>query len=749
MGSSKMSGSYLIVSEEKSDSLFPVYFGVSCAVFALKLLKGPEKEDEIRDKMLRGSAQLLGLLVWRIQKVSMEEKFQLVRKVETAEKEIEELRKRRHEDAKANEKVVGIFASQEQCWLNERKRLRHQIAALMNKLRGVEKEKEESVAELDEKMHEMELVLQSKDKAIEEAEEKMKELEELVKKSERECEETREMAKKEAREHSTELWKHKTSFIELVSNQRRLEAELGRSLRLLESTKLELNSVMDQKEESELLAQKLSIEISKMSKDLEQKDRILSAMLRKSKLDNEEKQMLLKESKLSKAAKKQADLETERKAGYGSRNERHSLKNMFSSQANKSARKTKSKSNDLVFSFEHLELKRNLDAFSPLVELDDVKRLESWVRSEAEKCAAVMEKRHHLELDAFSEQMRIKDEKLENCHWKLLSRELESKRLQSYVEALNQDMSQLRHNNIKLETLLLQREEELNSLKEKALSQKMKSLSSSLNDPELVTHDVVWSKDKIMKRKPVEKEQDSKSTPQQIIQDADSESKNVKSIVLLSPENEFEEKKQVVNAEQLVSISEDASKTSNPLWRMDLQALGVSYKIKRIKQQLLLLERLTGKQESAQDQESSNNGTKNFLSLMSLLNKQVSRYQSLQAKVDDLCKRMRDNNLDGSTNTRLKEDNKTLEQFLEETFQLQRYMVATGQKLMEVQIKISSGFVGVELDDKSASFDAKRFSDSIGSLFQEVQRGLEVRIAQIIGELEGTLACEGMIQLRR
>lgn len=76
---------------------------------------------------------------------------------------------------------------------------------------------------------------------------------------------------------------------------------------------------------------------------------------------------------------------------------------------------------------------------------------------------------------------------------------------------------------------------------------------------------------------------------------------------------------------------------------MDLQALGVSYKIKRLKQQLLMLERLMGKQESSENVKSKDdgrNGIKGFLSLVSLLTKQVGQYQSLQEKADDLCKRM-------------------------------------------------------------------------------------------------------------
>ncbi|GLU12033.1 hypothetical protein SLE2022_287420 [Rubroshorea leprosula] len=808
-----VSGSCLIVSKEKTDCLYPMYFGASCAFFALRLLKGPEKEDEkwseLREKMLQGSAQLLGLLVWRIQREGeTEAKCQLLQKLKAAEKEIEELKKRRHEDAKANEKVVGIYASQEQCWLNERRNLRQQIGALINELRVLEKNRDESIAELDKKFQEMELLVQSKDKVIEESEQKRKELEEKLMKYESAAEELRETVKREAQEHSNEIWKHKSAFIELVSNQRRLEAEMGRALRQVEATKLELSSVLEQKEESVSLAQKLSIEMTKMHKDLEQKDKILSAMLRKSKLDSAEKQMLLKEVKVSKAKKKQAELETEMlKAVSGSRNERHSLKSMLASHANTKidsslgakevshARKPQSKSTDLVFSFKPLGLKKDPEVFSPLsdcyspegieelVMTDDVKGLEGWVRSEAEKYAAVIEKRHHLELDAFSEQMRMKDEKLEAFRWQLLSMQLESKRLQSYVEGLDQDLSRLRHENMKLEALLLERGEELNSMKEqfasqsKPISQKIKLLSSSLNDPALVTHDAVWSKDKSLKRKPVERGQETKTTSLQISQDTHPEkeeetsscnqSKNDK-LIVQSPEKEFEEEKEeskqcpiqkesvcsveANNVDKLVSSGQDLCKTSNPLWRMDLQALGVSYKIKRLKQQLLLLERLTGKQESGEYVESSNGGLKDFLLLMSLLNKQVSRYQSLQGKIDDLCKRMQDNNLDSSpgdsSTTRMKGDTKTLEHLLEETFQLQRYMVATGQRLMEIQSKIASGLVGVELD-KSTNFDMKRFSDSIRSLFQEVQRGLEVRIARIIGDLEGPLACEGMIHFRR
>lgn len=328
--------SYLIVSEDKSDSLYPTYFGVTCAFFALRLLSISDVQDErlseVRDKMLRGSAQLLGLLVWRVQKEGRcgQQQCELLHKLEIAESEIRELKRLRHEDAKANERVVSIFAAQEQSWLNERKKLRQHIGALMSGLRVFEKKKDKAISDWNEKMKDMELLVQAKDKALGEVEQKLKELEGKVQKAENVAEELREKAKIEAQQHSSEILKHRTAFIELVSNQRQLDADMGRALRQVEATKREFNLVLDQKEESVLMVQKLSTEIVKMHKDLEQKDKILSAMLRKSKLDTSEKQMLVKEIKLSKAKRKQAELETERwKVVSESRHERHSLRSML------------------------------------------------------------------------------------------------------------------------------------------------------------------------------------------------------------------------------------------------------------------------------------------------------------------------------------------------------------------------------------------------------------------------------------
>ncbi|GFQ06483.1 hypothetical protein PHJA_002792300 [Phtheirospermum japonicum] len=710
--------------DENPDSLYPMFFGVSCAFFALKLLPEPEICDgkllEISNNMLKGSAHLLGLLIWKIQKP------ELLQKLENAQKQIEQLKKIRSQDGKANEKVITIVAAREQSWFDERKKLRQQIDALTNELRVTETEKEKSTSVLTEKINQIEAVSLSKDKSIEEIKENLKNAENNL--------------RREAQRHSNEILKHKTAFIELVSNQRQLEAEMGRALRQFEAAKQELDSALDQKDQSVLMAQRLSLELVKIRKDLEQKDQILSAMLRKSKLDTAEKEMLLKEVKLSKAVRKQVEIEP--------KHERHSLRNMLSKRVNV---KSDGKGVD---SRALMPGPYSNDATDEQKIAADVEHLEKW-----ETYKVAIEQRRNLEIDAFAEQLRLKDENLEAFRWRLLSMDIESKRLHSHIENLDHDITNLRQENMKLGALLTDRESELHSLKEQLVLQfnppnlQKLQLSPSLHEAD-VNQETVWSKVKVIKRKP---KMNAIAEENEKINEM-SENEQLKDIVLTLqyPNKEKQQDKKIDTLSPNHDLSQGSSKQGNLSMKMDIQALGVSYKIKRLKQQFLMLERLTGKQESSENGENENGlfGIKGFYTLLSLLNKQADRYQSLQGKMDNLCQRMQENDLNlncgGSTVAKTEDETKRLEQFLDETFQLQRYMVATGQKLTEVQAKLASGFVGdAEKPENPESFDVKRFADSIRTLFQEVQRGLEIRISRIIGDLEGTLACDGIIHFKK
>ncbi|XP_076957824.1 uncharacterized protein LOC143633391 isoform X2 [Bidens hawaiensis] len=731
MNEKGITGSCMVISEEKASSLYPMLVGVSCALLSFKRLLN---QTEITDEMV----SLMGLLLWRVQREEQvkTEKCELLNKLRNADTEIKELKTRRVEDAKANEKVVGIFASHEQRWIMERKKLTQQIRVLFKELQLINTKGEESVSDLHTQLRE-------KDKLLEEEKGKRIEHEETVKKVEKMNEVLRETLKREAQEHAKEIWKHKSAFIELVSTQRQFEAEMGRAVRQIEAEKQELDAVLEQKEEYVLMTQKLSMELIKTRKDLEQKDKILSAMLRKSKMDLAEKQMLLKEVKVSKSKRQQAAMQTEKsKTVAESRYEKYSLRSMLSRhhkskpEATAVSSQTGSRPTKL-HEFQQSELEEeqdNASAFSQqyiteeseeLVLAADISQLEGWVQFEAEKYVSVMEERHQLEVNAFAEQLRLKDEKLEASRRNAMNMDIELKRLQSQIEGLTRDLSNLKEQNLKVEALLLDRESELHALKEQMKSESRLKTRSISHDQEVCLEDIP------------EKNSDKATV-----------------LTVQSPDKEFEDNKNT--SLDVISISEGCEMKKDvpsgeyislTTWKMDLHALGVFYKIKRLNQQLLMFERLTGKQESCENSKCED--TRQFYGLMTLVNKQVNRYQSLQDKANDICKRMHEIDQDASSGAaKSKEETKKLEHFLEETFQLQRYIVATGQKLMEIQSKIASGFVGVQDDEFAASFDMKKFADCLRTLFREVQRGLEVRISRIIGDIEGPLACDGMIYPR-
>ncbi|KAI3990755.1 hypothetical protein MKX01_023055 [Papaver californicum] len=255
---------------------------------------------------------------------------------------------------------------------------------------------------------------------------------------------------------------------------------MGRALRQLEASKEELDSVLKQKEESVSMVQKLSMEVRKMRKDSEQKDKLLSAMLRKSKIDSAEKEILLKELKISKARRKQAELETERwRSLYGSRHDRSAradsdyhmdsileglscVKEVHTIEPTSSynRRSRSHTTNNRVHpgdSEKKTEREDGMDQkgqwimkFPPPTVADDtrwkkmVNLLEGWVEPETERKTNIIEQRHRLEIDAFVEQLRLKDAKLEAFNWRFLSLELESRRLQSHIEGLGQDLSHLK-----------------------------------------------------------------------------------------------------------------------------------------------------------------------------------------------------------------------------------------------------------------------------------------------------------------
>ncbi|XP_031493664.1 uncharacterized protein LOC116259849 [Nymphaea colorata] len=920
----------LPVDWDKNGGVYPMYFGVSCAFAALHLLSSSKnarftkmKDDGwviLVERMLQGSAQLLGMLVWNAQRQEgIGVDSDVLRKLHQTQAEIEEMKKRRREDARANAKVVAIYASQEQSWISERKKLVQHLQSALKNLHELEtracsdcSQKEDTIYRLNEALVERDLEVEAKGKALEEEEKHRLETEKKLERAEAVAEELREMLDKEAREHSSEIWKHKTAFVELVSSQRQLEAEMARVVKQVEAAKLEVDAVLAQKEEATAMADKLSMELVRMQKDSEQKDKIVSAMLRKFKLDSGERQKLLKDLKIMRAKRRQAELEIERLANLCESKDnavaKHAknLKNVstnkpdmrseiasdrkallcmdYGSSHNSSARSEKPSMNNplqtspkaLLLDYLEPEFRKDhdhtdlmeksaskeeyFDEGSPpddrdLVITTSVKQLEDLVQSETEKYTTIIEQRHDEEVEAFAEQMRLKDEKLEACHWRILSMELESKRLQSHIGELNENLSQLRTENIRLESLLLSKEKDLKAVNDR-YTLHIKNCQNDTTAREISPvpgHEAIWSEVKVIRRNLRGKEQEQKPGPVRVLQDMvgkpqerencllaietkliqaaaprceqekrEAESMHVdstkpraaipsenndnnsfktmgnytpdeveqegvvKTVIETSDSRVKEElpemdlrtqglqvapkekvgfnKNDIFEGSPQVALKDKAQidekvapfgqsmikKESS--WKMDIHALAVSYKIKRLKQLLLIMERLTecqtpdkhGKEKMVNSAE-----MKGLLSGISLLRKQLKRYQTLEEKTDDLCKRM---HASGSkerskdSESERKEQTGTLQLFLEETFQVQRYMVATGQKLVEIMSETTCPLSGSFKADDSLGVDMKQFADNIRSLLKEIQRGLEVRIARIIGDVEGTLACQGFLR---
>ncbi|CAA6665756.1 unnamed protein product [Spirodela intermedia] len=589
---------------------------------------------------------------------------------QSSESEVSELKRLRAEDGKDNEKIAGIFASREQKWIAEKQQLNLEIEAIVSRLRLVEAQKEEAVSEYKIKIEE-------RDRAIEEETKKWVEMEQRLRAAEHSGE-------KAARDHAAELWRHKKAFAELVSSHRQLEAEMGRALRQVEAARQELEEVFQQREEAIAMVEQLSADIIMMRTDAEKKDRVLSAMLRKSEFDAAEKLSLKGNWICARRGRRRWSSKTEKVRRGFTTTEYFFL--ITSKIANSFLRKqAASMWPQTAANHSHLPSVGTARTRIPFdADAENVGQLRGWDRSEMEGCASVLRQRYSADIEAFAEQIRRKDE-----NWKLTGGEL-----QSQVEGLEGKLSSLREESAKLEDLLLDREEELRSLKKQiSLQLQYCRKSDSNRSPPLRPPILALSGQKC-----TEKGKKNKKKPRQV-----------------------------------------GAPLGPPRPR-------ISYKIKRLKQQLLAFEQMAGVQAPLQvtcrdvdrKQDEKEQQQMGFLQVLPLLNKQARKYRSLEEKADAF----QESEADGRSR------GPSLESFLEEAFQLQRHIVAAGQRLLEVQSQLAGCVVDAD-DERFQDFKARQFADVMKTLLRDIQRGLEVRVARIIGNLEGTLTRDGILHISR
>ncbi|KAI3812645.1 hypothetical protein L1987_17357 [Smallanthus sonchifolius] len=162
-------------------------------------------------------------------------------------------------------------------------------------------------------------------------------------------------------------------------------------------------------------------------------------------------------------------------------------------------------------------------------------------------------------------------------------------------------------------------------------------------------------------------------------------------------------------------------------WKVDGDSCGVSAKLKLLEQELQNLENI---------------GANDLSKVPSLMKKQAKRYQALAGKIDDLCRRMENDPCEPNAGLEYRTQRQT--EFLLEALRLQQRASETGQILMALQTETGAGCnYGNDLVEGHARLTTRLSLNSIGNNFRDIQRNLEIWLARITGDVEGTLSRDG------
>ncbi|XP_076901752.1 uncharacterized protein LOC143556270 [Bidens hawaiensis] len=152
-------------------------------------------------------------------------------------------------------------------------------------------------------------------------------------------------------------------------------------------------------------------------------------------------------------------------------------------------------------------------------------------------------------------------------------------------------------------------------------------------------------------------------------------------------------------------------------WKVDGDSSGVSAKLKLLEQELQNLENI-----SAND----------LSKVPSSMKKQAKRYQAL-GKIDDLCRRMQENDpCEPNASSEFRTRRQT--EFLLEALRLQQRASETVQKWIALQTETGTG---------RARLASRLSLSSIRNNFRDIQRNLEIWLARIIRDAEEILASDG------
>lgn len=390
------------------------------------------------------------------------EKAKLSLKLAEAEAEVGELRMRRGEDAKANEKVALIYASHEQNWKSERKKLRHEIDLLRRDLLRKEvgelcnmsprgrnthceecEAKERHVSALQESLSEKEFFMMT---AMEEAQSEEHERNALAAKLAIAESIAAELSEKLSSELADAM-RQRVVLQDLKTKQQETERELIKALEEIQNARTELTH------------------IAVVRKEVEDKEEVISAMLRRASREKEEKDLLAKELALSEVKRKHAESLMHRWKSVAAAEEEEGGRRrprMMTTPHKRTANRfhhrslgSRSELDDEVLGHSHKRDCSCSAAEEEELQLQPTRAFNEWVELVKSRHAAQLEDKHWREIEAFERQMRAKDERIAAFRSQLLAMELESSKMKSEMEALQ----------IEIENTIQKQQEEENSSK--------------------------------------------------------------------------------------------------------------------------------------------------------------------------------------------------------------------------------------------------------------------------------------------
>lgn len=350
---------YLDLHEEEPWPLLAEYFGVALAFAALGALihgaNGSRGKEDVKDSgampqrmalqtMLKGAMERLQYLAQNAQDLHErltesteakendrndwdQEKNIFVRRIADAEEEVKELKTRRLEDAKANEKVVRIYATREHGWKIEKKKLRHEIDMLRKDLISHEASgfcspraslgtgqcnecelKARRLMDLEKKLKEREYMIKT---AMENARIKEAECRELTSNLAAEKAITSELNEKLDNELANSTEREKV-LDEVRDREQATECRLANTMEELDSTKAHLEALSSATEDHSEMTQKLLVELATLRQESEDKDVMISTMLERATVEREEKEDLARELATAESGKHIAEAESGR-----------------------------------------------------------------------------------------------------------------------------------------------------------------------------------------------------------------------------------------------------------------------------------------------------------------------------------------------------------------------------------------------------------------------------------------------------